>query len=279
MEVDQTEYQKVAVAADYIKSRMPFKPKVGIILGTGHGEWAAHYPVELELQTHEVPNMVTPKVVSHQGRIVFTTINGIDVALLAGRVHYYEGYEMNEVIRGVRILHEIGCTHLVITNAAGGLNTSYQNGEIVLITDHINLMNASPLRGPNEAKWGPRFPDMSNAYDRNWIAYTQDQAKRLNLQIKTGIYAGNTGPNLETPAEYAYLHRIGADLVGMSAVPEVIAARHLGMTLLAVSVVSNMCYPPEIIKETSVEDVIRVVNENAKKAGVLIEASLPFCMT
>ena len=279
MDTPKTEFQKVAEAADFIKARMPFKPKVGIILGTGHGEWAKHYPVAMELQTSEVPNMVTPQVVSHQSRIVFTKINGVEVAMFTGRVHYYEGYEMNEVIRGVRILHDIGCTHLVVTNAAGGLNPDYQNGEIVLITDQINLMNASPLRGPNEAKWGPRFPDMSNAYDRDWIAYALHQANNLNLQIKTGVYAGNTGPNLETPAEYAYLHGIGADLVGVSAVPEVIAARHLGMTLLAVSVVSNMCYPPDIIKETSVEDVIRVVNENAKKAGVLIEASLPFCMT
>jgi purine-nucleoside phosphorylase len=223
--------------------------------------------------------MITPKVVSHKGRIIFTIINGVEVALLAGRVHYYEGYEMNEVIRGVRILHEIGCTHLVVTNAAGGLNPDYQNGEIVAITDHINLMNASPLRGVNESKWGPRFPDMSNAYDREWLNYTKQKAEMLNIQMKTGVYAGDTGPNLETPAEYVFLHRIGADLVGMSAVPEVIAARHMGMTVLAVSVVSNMCYPPEKIVETSVEDVIRVVNENAKKAGAIIEAALPFCLT
>ncbi len=272
------EYQKVSEAADFIKSKMPFMPRAGIILGTGHGEWAAAYPVLMEIQTSDVPHMITPKVVSHKGRIIFTVINGVEVVLLAGRVHYYEGYEMNEVIRGVRILSEIGCSHLVVTNAAGGLNPEFQNGAIVLISDHINLMNASPLRGPNESKWGPRFPDMSNAYDRDWIKYTKLQAEKLNVKVSTGVYAGNTGPNLETSAEYVYLHTIGADLVGMSAVPEVIAARHIGMTVLAVSVISNMCYPPEKIVETSVEDVVRVVNENAKKAGAIIEAALPFCL-
>ncbi len=277
MEKQKTEYQKVSEAAEYIKTIMPFKPKVGIILGTGHGEWAKTLPVIMEINLADVPHMIAPKVVSHRGRILFTIINGVEVVLLAGRVHYYEGYEMNEVIRGVRILGEIGCTHLVITNAAGGLNPNYQNGEIVLISDHINLMHASPLRGPNEEKWGPRFPDMSNAYDRDWIKYTKLQAEKLKIKVSTGVYAGNTGPNLETSAEYVYLHTIGADLVGMSAVPEVIAARHMGMTVLAVSVVSNMCYPPEIIKETSVEDVVRVVNENALKAGAVVQAALVFC--
>jgi purine-nucleoside phosphorylase len=279
MDIQKTPYQKVSEAADYLKARMPFIPKAGIILGTGLGDWAAAHPVAMEIQISEVPSMISPKVMSHKGRIVFTTINGIDVVILAGRVHYYEGYEMEEVIRGVRILSEIGCSHLVITNAAGGLNPEYQNGEIVFISDHINLMNASPLRGHNEAKWGPRFPDMSNAYDREWINYAQFKAKELNIQAKTGVYAGNTGPNLETPAEYVYLHTIGADLVGMSAVPEVIAARHLGMKVLAISVVSNICYPPEKIKETSVEDVVRVVSENAKNAGAIIQASLPFCIS
>jgi purine-nucleoside phosphorylase len=277
MRDQQSEYQKVRKAADYIEARIPFKPKVGIILGTGHGDWASEYPMALSLKTTEVPNMITPKVASHKGQFSFTIIHDVEVAILAGRVHYYEGYEMDEVIRGVRILSEIGCTHLVITNAAGGLNPGYRNGDIVFISDHINLMHASPLRGLNEDRWGPRFPDMSNAYDREWITFAQQQAKKLNIETKTGVYAGNTGPNLETPAEYVYLHRIGADLVGMSAVPEVIAANHIGLKVLALSVVSNMCYPPEKVIEVSVEDVIRVVRENAKKAGAIIEAALPFC--
>jgi purine-nucleoside phosphorylase len=148
----------------------------------------------------------------------------------------------------------------------------------VLIRDHINLMHANPLRGPNEERWGLRFPDMMRAYSPEWIAFTKRQAKEIGLTIHTGVYAGNSGPSLETPAEYEYLHRIGADLVGMSAVPEVIAAHHIGLKVLAISVVSNMCYPPDQIKETTVEDVIRMVEGSASKAGSLIERAIRFCM-
>ena len=184
---------------------------------------------------------------------------------------------MNEVVRPVRVLHAIGCTHLVITNAAGGLNADFNGGDIVIIRDHINLMHANPLRGPNEERWGPRFPDMMHAYDPDWITYIKAQAATLNLKINSGVYAGLAGPNLETPAEYEYLHRIGADLVGMSAVPEVIAAHHIGMKIMAMSVVSNVCYPPERIRETTVEDVIRVVETSAPTVGALVQLVLAYC--
>ena len=277
MAIHTDEFDLVQEAAAYIKHRMPFVPKAGIILGTGLGNWTNSIEIIAEINTAEVPNMISPKVASHKGKLSFAIINNVPVAILAGRVHYYEGYEMNEVVRPVRVLHAIGCTHLVITNAAGGLNADFNGGDIVIIRDHINLMHANPLRGPNEERWGPRFPDMMHAYDRDWIAYTKAQAVTLNLKINSGVYAGLTGPNLETPAEYEYLHRIGADLVGMSAVPEVIAAHHIGMKIMAMSVVSNVCYPPERIRETTVEDVIRVVETSAPTVGALVQLVLAYC--
>ena len=277
MPIHTDEYQLVQEAASYIKRKMPFIPKVGIILGTGLGVWVNSLGIIEEINTSEVPHLVSPKVVSHKGRLSFAVINDVPVAIMAGRIHYYEGHEMSEVVRPVRVLREIGCTHLVTTNAAGGLNPAYNGGDIVIIKDHINLMGVNPLRGPNEEKWGPRFPDMMHAYDRVWMTFAKTQAEKLGLNIHSGVYAGNAGPSLETPAEYEYLHRIGGDLVGMSAVPEVIAAHHIGMKVLGMSVVSNVCYPPERIQETSVEDVIKMVESSATNVGMLIKESLPYC--
>lgn len=278
MGVPQKEFDYVQEAAAYLKSRMPFVPKAGIILGTGLGSWVRSLDIIADIDTADVPHMIRPGVASHKGRVSFAILNEVPVAILAGRVHYYEGYSMDEVVRPVRILHAIGCSHLVITNAAGGLSPDFEGGDVVIIRDHINLMNDNPLRGPNEERWGPRFPDMMHAYDPQWIKYAQHEAEKSGLKVYTGVYAGNAGPSLETPAEYQYLHTIGADLVGMSAVPEVIAARHIGLKVLAISVVSNVCYPPERIKETTVEDVIRVVETSAPVAGALVQKALSFCL-
>jgi len=256
---------------------MPFIPKVGIILGTGFGRWINTLDLVAEINIADIPHMINPGVLSHKGTISFSVMDDVPVVLLQGRVHYYEGHEINEVVRALRVLQTIGCTHLIITNAAGGLNPLYDDGDIVILKDHINLMGINPLRGPNEERWGPRFPDMKYAYHPDWITYVVAAASELNIPLKTGVYAGNAGPSLETPAEYAFLHTIGADLVGMSAVPEVIAARHIGLSILALSIVSNVCYPPERIKETSIEDVIRVVEKSALDAGELIKAAVGFC--
>lgn len=183
---------------------------------------------------------------------------------------------MQEVVRMVRVLYSIGCRYLITTNAAGGLNPTYNAGDLVLIRDHINLMGDNPLRGPNEDRWGPRFPDMTKAYHPEWIGFTLKQAGVLGMLLHTGVYAGNAGPSLETPAEYAYLHQIGADLVGMSAVPEVIAAQHIGFKTLGISVVSNVCYPPERLHETTIEDVIQAAESSAPKLGALVERAVGF---
>ena len=271
------EYLRVAEAVDYISARLPATPRIGLILGTGLGRIIEGLPVEAEISMAWVPGMNPPGVASHAGKIYATTWHGQAVIILSGRVHYYEGHEMADVVRPVRILKGLGCTHLITTNAAGGIHPSFEAGDPVLIRDHINLMHPHPLRGKNEDRWGPRFPDMSEAYDLAWLGRTRDLAETDGLSLKTGVYAGLTGPSLETPAEYRFLHTIGADLVGMSAVPEVIVARHMDMRVLGLSVVSNVCYPPERIVKTTVEDVIRTVVTGAASARIAVSAALRSC--
>ncbi len=276
MDLFREEYKKVQEAAHWIKSSMPFVPKASIILGTGMGSWLDELEITEEFSIKEVPHMVPPTVESHQGRICFVVINEVPTVILAGRLHYYEGHPMTSVVRPVRLLYTLGCRHLLMTNAAGGLNPEFESGDIVAIRDHINLVTEHPLRGPNDNRWGPRFPDMKFAYDPDWLSFTLSKGEVLGIPIKSGVYAGLPGPSLETPAEYQYLYRIGADLVGMSTVPEVITARHLGMKVLALSLVTNVCYPPERIKVTNVEYVIRMVESRAKDAGTIISNVVAF---
>lgn len=277
MDLYREEYKKVQEAAHWIKSSMPFVPKASIILGTGMGSWLEELNITEEFNIKVVPHMVPPTVESHQGRICFAFINEIPTVILAGRLHYYEGHAMTVVVRPVRLLYSLGCRHLILTNAAGGLNPEFESGDIVALRDHINLVTEHPLRGPNDNRWGLRFPDMKFAYDPDWLSYTLEHGKKLGHDIKTGVYAGLPGPSLETPAEYQYLYRIGADLVGMSTVPEVITARHLGMKVLTLSVVTNVCYPPERIKVTTVEDVIKMVESRSLQVGKIIANVVDYC--
>lgn len=269
-----SEYEQVNPAADFLGERLPFTPRVGIILGTGLGEALAGIEVLADIPTHSIPGLIPPSVESHRGHWSAVRWNDIPALVVSGRVHYYEGHGMADVVRPVRILHALGCTHLVITNAAGGLNPEFEAGDVILISDHINLMPENPLRGPNDDNWGPRFPDMSEAYDGVWREAVLALSAESGQRLLTGVYAGLPGPSLETPAEYRFLHRIGADLVGMSAVPEVIAARHLGMRVLGISVVSNLCYPPERITRTTVEDVIRTVTGAATRVKDVMDCAI-----
>ncbi|HUR31940.1 MAG TPA: purine-nucleoside phosphorylase [Saprospiraceae bacterium] len=270
MDLYREEYKRVQEAAHWIKSSMPFVPKASIILGTGMSDWLDQLEITTEFNIKDVPHMVPPTTASHPGRICFAIIENIPTVILAGRIHYYEGHPMMAVVRPVRLLYTLGGRHLIMTNASGGLNPEYESGDIVVIRDHINLVTEHPLRGPNDNRWGPRFPDMKYAYDPEWLSYTISKSKELGINMKSGVYAGLPGPSLETPAEYQYLFRIGADLVGMSTVPEVITASHLGMKVLAISVISNVCYPPERIKVTTVEDVIKMVQSKAIDVGKII---------
>lgn len=276
MDLFREEYKKVQEAAHWIKSSMPFIPKASIILGTGMGSWLDQLEISEEYRFMDVPHMVPPTTASHLGRICFASINNVPTVILAGRLHYYEGHPMTSVVRPVRLLYTLGCKQLLMTNAAGGLNPEFESGDIVVLRDHINLVTEHPLRGPNDNRWGPRFPDMKYAYDPDWLAFTLKKGEEIGIDIKTGVYAGLPGPSLETPAEYQYLYRIGADLVGMSTVPEAITARHLGMKVQALSVVSNVCYPPERIKVTTVEDVINMVESKADDVGRIITNTISF---
>lgn len=277
MDLYREEYKKVQEAAHWIKSSMPFVPRASIILGTGMGSWLEELEITEEFSSKEVPHMVPPSVETHQGRICFAIINEIPSVILAGRLHYYEGHPMTVVVRPVRLLYSLGCRHLILTNASGGLNPDFESGNIVAIRDHINLVTEHPLRGPNDNRWGPRFPDMKYAYDPDWLSYVLETGQKIDKRIQTGVYAGLPGPSLETPAEYQYLYRLGADLVGMSTVPEVITARHLGMKVLALSVITNVCYPMERIKVTTVEDVIKMVENSALDVGEIITNVVDYC--
>ena len=233
-------------AAAFIQTQSGnFQPEAGIILGTGLGALAQQVQVQHRLSYADIPHFPLSTVESHAGRLLLGTLAGRRVAVLQGRFHYYEGYSMPQVVLPVRVLKLLGISQLFISNAAGGLNPEFQISDLMLIDDHINLLPTNPLIGPNEPALGPRFPDMYAAYDAALLARAAAAARALGQAGSTrrGVYAAVPGPMLETPAEYRYLRTIGADAVGMSTVPEVIAARHLGLPVLAVSVITDLCYP------------------------------------
>ena len=267
-------YHNIREAAAYLKANGISHPEILLVLGTGLSGVARHLNLEREIPYGAIPNFPVSTVTSHAGKFLFGEWGGSKVLVMAGRLHYYEGYSMQEVCMPVRVAHELGVRQTILTNAAGGLNPEYEEGDLVCITDHINLMPDNPLRGPNDQFPGIRFPDMSQAYNRELRKIATSAAEHCGVQLHKGIYAGLPGPSLETPAEYRYLHRIGADLVGMSTVPEVIAAVHAGLEVLAFSIVTNVCFPPERITETTVEEVIQVVEESANKLALLMDQIL-----
>ena len=229
-----------AEARAYIESRTPLRPPVGVVLGSGLGAFAAELTDRAEMPYSEIPGWPAATAVGHAGKLIFGRLGALDVAVMAGRAHLYEGYTPAQVVYGVRVLRAVGVRSLVFTNAAGGINLAYERGGLVLICDHINLQGSNPLAGPNDDHLGPRFPDMSEAYSREYRHIARDVATGLCIHLPEGVYAGMLGPSYETPAEIRYLRAIGADLVGMSTVAEVIAANHMGMKVLAISCVTNM---------------------------------------
>lgn len=226
-----------------IRDRTEFKPGFGIILGTGLGQLAEQVEPETTIPYDAIPHFPVPTVESHRGRLILGRLSGRPVVVMQGRFHYYEGYEASEIAFPVRVMKELGARTLVVSNAAGGLNPLFRPGEIAVITDHINLTGQNPLRGPNDEALGPRFPDMYHCYDPELIQLAMSTALRIGIHLRQGVYAWVTGPNLETAAEYRFLRIIGADLVGMSTVPEVIVARHAGMRVLGFSVITDMGLP------------------------------------
>lgn len=248
----------------YIQSKTNVKPTVGIILGTGLGGLVKEINIIDEIPYKDIPHFPLSTVQSHSGKLIFGELGGKHVVAMQGRFHFYEGYTMQEVTFPVRVMKLMGIERLFLSNASGGVNPDYEVGEIMIIDDHINLFPAHPLIGKNFDDLGPRFPDMSQPYCKKMIALAQEIAKENNIRVAQGVYAGLTGPTLETPAEYKYVRVIGADTVGMSTVPEVIVARHMEIPCFAISIITDLGVPGKI-QETSVEDVIEVANQQEPK--------------
>jgi purine-nucleoside phosphorylase len=227
-------------AVSYIRSLTRATPRVGVVLGSGLGAFADELTYPLAIPYNDIPEWPQSTAVGHAGKLLIGSLDGLEIAVLAGRSHFYEGYTPQQVTTGVRVLAQLGVKSIVFTNAAGGINLSYQQGGLVLISDHINLQGVNPLIGPNDDALGPRFPDMTDAYCAAYRAIAREAASELGIGLPEGVYAAVSGPSYETPAEIRYLRTIGADLVGMSTVPEVIVANHLGVKCLAISCVTNM---------------------------------------
>ncbi len=260
-------------ALNYIKAKMPFEPEVGIILGSGLGSLADEIDVEQTMAYTDIPGFPQSTVAGHKGELIFGRFGNKKVMAFRGRFHYYEGYTMNQVVRPVRVMALLGAKYLFVSNACGGVNPEQEIGDLMIITDHINLFPDNPLMGPNNEKWGPRFPDMSESYDKHTIELATKAAAELDIHVKYGVYAGLTGPCLETPAEYKYVRIIGADAVGMSTVPEVIAANHMGMKSFGVSVITDLGVEGKIVKTTH-EDVVNAANKAAKNMVPLMKRVL-----
>ncbi len=227
-------------AKRFIQGHTAQRPTIGLVLGSGLGAFAGELTDRTDIPYADIPNWPHSTAIGHAGKLVIGKLGDLDVAVMAGRAHFYEGYSMQQVTYGVRVLHSIGVRSMVFTNAAGGINLALERGGLVLIKDHINLQGGNPLAGPNDDSLGPHFPDMSEAYSRAYRAAAMQVAAELCIPITEGVYAAMLGPSYETPAEIRYLRTIGADVVGMSTVPEVIVANHMGMKVLGISCVTNM---------------------------------------
>jgi purine-nucleoside phosphorylase len=227
-------------AATFLLSKTPLRPKIGLVLGSGLGAFADELSNAIRIHYTQIPGFPRSTAVGHPGQMVIGNAGRNPVAVMQGRVHLYEGYSPAEVTFPTRVLGRMGIRALILTNAAGGINLEYQQGALVIISDHINLQGQNPLVGPNDERFGPRFPDMTHAYYKPYQVLAQDAARKLGKTVYQGVYAALLGPSYETPAEIRYLRTIGADLVGMSTVPEVIVARQMGMKILAISCVTNM---------------------------------------
>ena len=245
--------------ASFIKNRTGFEPEVGIILGTGLGGMVSVIDRKHSIDYESIPNFPVSTVEGHHGRLIFGMLEGKKVVAMQGRFHYYEGYTTQQVCFPVRVMKHLGISSLFVSNASGGINPDFKIGDLMVLTDHINLI-PNPLIGPHDPELGPRFPDMSDAYDQTFIERALDIARKARMEIRTGTYVAVTGPTLETPAEYAFMRTIGGDAVGMSTVPEIIAARQMGIRCFAVSIITDLGIPGRIIK-VSLEDVQKAAEE------------------
>jgi purine-nucleoside phosphorylase len=262
--------QRIAEAAAFLRQHSPLRPEIGLLTGTGLGGCADHMEVEGDIAYEDIPHFPVSTVSGHRGRLRMGRLRGRPVMVFQGRFHLYEGYHPREVVFPVRLMQALGAGTFIVTNAAGGLNPVFRPGDIMRLTDHINLTGENPLVGPNEPAWGIRFPDMGRVYDAALGERARAAAQVLGWPLRSGVYAGLKGPSLETPAEIRFLTTIGADAVGLSTVQEVIAAVHAGMRILGLSVITNVNHPDRPVPAT-LEEIIAVADHAAPRLAALIE--------
>lgn len=266
--------QKINESAAFIKSKINTVPAIAIVLGSGLGNLSEKVNVNLEISYKDIPNFPISTVQGHKGSLIFGELNGVNVMVMNGRFHYYEGWKMEEVVFPIRVMHALGINKVILSNAAGGMNPSFQIGDVMVIKDHINLFGNNPLMGKNYDELGPRFPSMNEAYAHKFIKLAFDVAKKHNIPLQKGVYVGVTGPCFETPAEYRAFYTLGGDAVGMSTVPECIAARHMGMEVFALSVITDLGVIGQV-EEASHEEVLAAAETAGPKMVKLVSEMLP----
>lgn len=262
--------EEMAAATGAIRRHTSLEPGIGIILGTGLGRLANSIEPDATIEYGDIPGFPLSTVESHHGRLIVGSLAGRAVVAMQGRMHAYEGYSMQQITFPVRVMYELGVRTLIVSNACGGMNPRYRRGDLMIIEDHINLLGDNPLIGPNDDTLGPRFPDMSEPYSHALIALAEEVALDRRLRLHKGTFVAVQGPNLETRAEYRFLRAIGADVVGMSTVPEVIVARHMNMRVFGVSIITDECFP-DSLKACDVEEIIATANAAEPKMTDLIE--------
>ena len=261
---------KINEAVKVIREKTKDDYAVGIILGTGLGGLVKEINIQLEIDYADLPHFPLSTVESHKGKLIFGTINGKKVVAMQGRFHYYEGYTMQQITFPVRVMKFLGVSTLLVSNACGGMNPLFQRGDVMLMVDHINLLGDNPLIGKNEDELGPRFPDMSEPYSLELIKIAEDVALENKIRVQKGVYVAVPGPNLETKAEYRFLRAIGADVVGMSTIPENIVANHMGMKVLGISIITDECFP-DALKPAKVEEIIQTAMEAEPKMTLIMK--------
>jgi purine-nucleoside phosphorylase len=263
--------ENIQSTTEYIKRKVgDFQPEIGIILGTGLGGLVEEIEVEHKLMYSNIPNFPISTLEFHSGKLIFGTLSGKRVVAMQGRLHYYEGYNMKQITFPVRVMKMLGIKQLLVSNASGALNPDYRKGDLMIIEDHINMLPDNPLRGRNSEILGPRFPDMSEPYNPDLIAQGMEIARENNITCHKGVYVSVSGPNLETKAEYRFLRIIGGDAVGMSTVPEVIVANHMGLPVFAISVLTDEGFP-ETLKPVSVDEIIKIANEAQPRMTLILK--------
>ena len=263
--------EKIQAAVSFIRKKTRDDYPVGIVLGTGLGALAKEIDVELALDYGDIPNFPISTVETHHGKLIFGTLAGKKVVAMQGRFHFYEGYSMQQIVFPVRVMKHLGVKTLGITNACGGLNPGFSKGDIMLIDDHINLLGSNPLIGPNDPETGSRFPDMCEPYSKRILSIAEAAALDLKIKVQRGVYVALSGPCLETRAEYRMLRILGADVVGMSTVPEVIAAVHQGTEVFGMSIITDECFP-DSLQPVSIEEIIEVSNHAEPKMTAIFKA-------